>query len=141
VITEAKPMVCVSRNYTESTERVFDAWLDKTKAANFFFATPEGEMVCAEIDPRVGGSFMLVDRRNGIDVEHIGVYLEIDRPHRLSFILRVPHYHEESTRVSIGFVQLERGCELILTQEGPEFVSSTEEGWRAILDALDDVLS
>jgi len=95
-----------------------------------------------EMDARVGGTFLLVDRRDGVDVEHIGEYLEIDRPRRLSFVFRVPHYSQESSRVTLDFAPLEQGCEVVLLHEGvlPEYKASTEAGWKMILDALDAAL-
>jgi hypothetical protein len=42
------------------------------------------------------------------------------------------------TRVELALVPAGSGCELTLTQEGvlAEWASSTEEGWRSILDGL-----
>jgi uncharacterized protein YndB with AHSA1/START domain len=59
----AKTTIRVSRRYPQSTERVFDAWLDPAIAGKFLFATPAGQIVRAETDPRVGGAFCFVDRR------------------------------------------------------------------------------
>lgn len=86
----------------------------------------------------VGGSFILVDRRDGEDVEHVGEYLEIDRPRRLAFTFAVPKFSKESTRVTIGIIATETGCELTLIHEGilPEYASRTETGWNGILDGL-----
>ena len=86
----------------------------------------------------VGGSFTVVDRRDGDDVEHVGTYLEIDRPRRLVFAFRVPKYSQVTTRVSVDIVSLENGCELTLTHEGlmPDYVASAKSGWGQVLDAL-----
>ena len=135
--------VCVTRRFNTSPERVFDAWLDPDRAAKWLFATPTGEMVRVEIDARVGGSFVFVDRRNGEDVEHTGEYLEIDRPRRLVFTFGVPKYSPLFTRVIIDIVARDDGCELTLTNEDvpPEYLSSNEEGWTRIFDQLVETLS
>ncbi|MDP9253784.1 MAG: SRPBCC domain-containing protein [Verrucomicrobiota bacterium] len=87
-------------------------------------------MVRVEIDAGVGGAFVFVDRRDGEDIEHIGEYLEIDRPRRIVFSFSVPKYSQESTRVTIDIVPLETGCELTLNREGvlPEYMSRTQQG-------------
>ena len=84
--------VRVTRRFSASPERVFDAWLDPAKARTFLFATKTGEMVKAETDPRVGGRFTFTDRRDGVDVDHMGEYLTIDRPRKLVFTFVVPLY-------------------------------------------------
>jgi uncharacterized protein YndB with AHSA1/START domain len=130
--------VKIVRRFDLSAERVFDAWLDPQKAGKWLFATPTGKMVRVEIDARVGGSYNFTDRRDGQDIEHVGSYLEIDRPRRLVFTLAVPKFSKEFTRVSIDIAPLAGGCELTLSHEGilPEWADKTQEGWGKILTDL-----
>jgi len=130
--------VRVVRHFDAAPERVFDAWLDPGIAAKFLFATPTGRMVRGEIDARVGGKFVFVDRRDGEDIEHVGEYLEIDRPRLLVFTLAVPKFSTQRTTVSIDIVPDGAGCALTLTHEGvlPDYASRTEHGWGKILDGL-----
>ncbi len=134
------PVARVSHRSRAAAERVFDAWLDPAVARRFLFATPTGQVVRADIDARVGGTFVLVDRRDGVDVEHTGEYLEIDRPRRLAFTFRVPTYAESEDRVEIDIVPLESGCELTLTHtlapESAEWAAGAAEGWTGILRGL-----
>ena len=130
--------VGVVRRFDASPERVFSPWLDPKMAAKFLFATPTGRMMRAEIDARVGGKFTFVDRRDGEDIEHIGEYLEIARPHRLAFTFAVPKFSSQRTTVSIDIVPGGAGCTVTLTHAGvlPDYASRTEEGWTRILDGL-----
>jgi uncharacterized protein YndB with AHSA1/START domain len=139
---QEKVTVRVTRRFTASAERVFDAWLDPTRVGKWLFATKTGQMVRVEIDARVGGKFVIVDRRDGVDIEHVGTYLEIERPRRLVFSFSVPHYSSEITQVALEITPVGTGCELALTHEGvlPEWASRTESGWKGILDGLDAVL-
>jgi uncharacterized protein YndB with AHSA1/START domain len=95
-------------------------------------------MVRGEIDARVGGKFVFVDRRDGEDIEHVGEYLEIDRPRLLVFTFAVPKFSTQRTTVSIDIVPDGAGCALTLTHEGvlPDYASRTEHGWGKILDGL-----
>lgn len=119
-------------------ERVFDAWFDAHRAGEWLFATASGQMVQTEIDARVNGSFLFVDRREGVEVRHLGQYLEILRPERIGFTFCVPQYSVLATRVVIDIVARPTGCELTLTHAGvlPEYSSATHAGWRQILDGL-----
>ncbi|MEJ2086280.1 MAG: SRPBCC family protein, partial [Acidobacteriota bacterium] len=125
-----------------SAECVFDAWLDPEKAGRFLFATADGEMVRVEIDARVGGRYSIVDRRDGQDVEHVGEYLEIERPRRLVFTLQVPFYSEEVDRVTVQIEPTDGGCDLTLIHEtAPRWADAAVEGWSGILDSLNKALS
>jgi uncharacterized protein YndB with AHSA1/START domain len=137
-MTAEKPgTIVVTRRFAFPIERVFDAWLDPARAGQFLFVTPTGKMVRVEIDARVGGSFNIT-RRDGEDIEHVGTYLEIDRPRRLVFTFGVPKFSAQMTRVSIDLKPLPTGCELTLTHEEvpPQWLESGREGWSKILDGL-----
>jgi uncharacterized protein YndB with AHSA1/START domain len=142
--TKATATVRATHRYDAAPERVFDAWLDPKIAGKFLFATPTGQMIKAEIDPRVGGRFNFTDRRPDMgDVEHVGTYIEIDRPRRLVFDFAVPAYEPTLTRITLDFAASGAGTELTLTHEGvfEEYVKQTESGWGMILTGLDRALA
>ncbi len=130
----------VSRIFPYSAERVFDAWLDPERARRWFFATPEGEMVRAEIDPHVGGRFIFTDRRDGEDVEHTGEYLEIDRPRRLRFSFSVTGVDGPPDLVSITITPRPDGCELTLSHEMAAeysaYLDGARKAWSGMLEDL-----
>lgn len=131
--------VVVSRRFDAPAERVFDAWLDPAVAAKFLFATPTGQIVKVEIDPCVGGGFLIVDHRPETgDAEHFGRYVELDRPHRLAFDFAVEKNMKDATRVSLDIKPAGTGCELTLTHEGvwEDYAERTQDGWTTILKGL-----
>jgi uncharacterized protein YndB with AHSA1/START domain len=136
------PILRVTRKFEASAERVFDAWLNPATVGKWLFATPAGQMVRCEIDPRVGGKFLITERRDGEDVDHTGRYLEIERPRRLVFTFAVPKYSSQETRVSLDISPQGDECELSLTHESvlPEWADKTQEGWTKILGALAEEL-
>jgi uncharacterized protein YndB with AHSA1/START domain len=120
---------------------VFDAWLDPADAHHFLFATPDGEMQTVEIDPRVGGRALIVERRAGKDVHHHMQFDVIDRPTRLVFRFAAdPAAEGQWTRVSIAIAPRATGCTLTLTHEmDPEWAAyeeQTRHGWSMILASL-----
>ena len=134
----------VSHRFTASSERVYDAWLDPASLCKWLFATKDGTIVRTEVDARVGGTFVVVDRRDGVDVVHEGTYLELERPRRIVFLLRVPTYSHEQERVVVEIEGRGNGCELTLSQELDPALASRrpmiEHGWGELLAALARVL-
>jgi len=135
--TTALRSLRLTRRFDASAERVFDAWLDPATAGRWLFATDNGEMVDVTIDARVGGRFSFT-RRDGEDVEHVGEYLEIDRPRRLVFTFAVPKFDPAVTRVTLDITPVGKGCELVLTHEDvlPDWADATQQGWGMILGHL-----
>ena len=128
----------VSRRFESPPATVFEAWLDPATAGEWLFATPHGEMVQVEIDPRVGGHFHIVERRDGENAAHHGLYAELDPPRRLAFDFAAGG--TPRTRVTIDIAPAGEGAELTLTHNldsaWAEHVERTAQGWTRILDAL-----
>ena len=83
---------------------------------------------------------MVALKVNEVDAEHIGEYLEIDRPRRLVFTFHTEKGSTDLSRVSIDIAPRGTGCELTLTHEidskWSEYKDRTEAGWTNIVGAL-----
>jgi uncharacterized protein YndB with AHSA1/START domain len=138
----APVILTVTRDFDAPAERVFDAWLDPEDARGFLFATADGEMQTVEIDPRVGGRALIVERRGGKDVHHRMQFDVIDRPTRFVFRFAAdPAEEGQWTRVSIEIEPTPSGCTLTLTHEmDPQWAAyedQTRKGWTTILGNLE----
>src|SRR5438552_4671695 len=144
----AKPHIkaCVTRRFSAEPERVFDAWLDAGMLGKWMFgpAVREEEVARLDLDPREGGSFSFVVRRKGEEIDHVGKYVEIDRPRRLVFTWGVPKQSPNSARVLVDIIPLDTGCQLNLTHElhpdCADYASRTQAAWTKMLEALADTL-
>ncbi len=137
--------VQIKHRFNATAERVFDAWIDPAMLGRWMFgpAVREEEILHIVADARVGGSFSFLVRRQQQEFDHIGDYLEIDRPRRLAFSWGVGPALPES-RVTIDIAPFEGGCELTLTHEmhrkWADFAERTKGGWSTMLQALEKAL-
>jgi uncharacterized protein YndB with AHSA1/START domain len=135
----------VSHRFTAPAERVYDAFLDVSTARRFLYASATGAIVRAEIDPRVGGAYVLTDRRDGAEVEHSGTYLELERPRRIVFTMFVPGYSTSPDRVTVRITPIDGGCEVTVTHEmRPEYapyLDATIQAYAEHLKRLESVLA
>lgn len=142
----SKPQARVVRHFKVPAERVFDAWLAPEQIGQWMFGPNirVEEVVSLKVQPRIGGTFAFVVRREGKQLDHVGEYLELQRPHRLVFNWRIVQAGGEPSRVFIDIVPKPHGCELTLVHEmAPEwadFVKRSEEGWAKMLTALEKTL-
>ena len=136
--------VTVNRRFDAPAERVFDAWLDAEVARNWLFTMPDTEPVRAQIDPRIGGAFTFVDRRDGAEVVHEGTFLDIDRPTRLRLRFWVADKPEAVDMLDVRIEPDGDGCLLTLTHElHPDWAAYeayTLKAWVAMFDLLAGVL-
>ena len=133
----------IVRQFKASAERVFDAWLDPDGVGNWLFASADGVMQRVEMDPRVGGKFVISDQRGDELAEHFGTFLEIERPSRLVFSYNMDPT-EPQTVVTIEIVPLDEGCRLTLSHDmDPKWGDISEqvnEGWTMILEGLSAIV-
>ena len=136
---ERKPSaIRIVQRFDAPADRVFNAWVDPAMAGTWLFATASRPMAHVEIDPRVGGSFRLLERPGGTDVEYRGRYVEIVPPRRLVFTLAMKNTPKVATRVTAEIVPRKTGCELKLTHENvpPDHATRIEGRWAGMLYGL-----
>ncbi len=132
----------VSRQFSVAPEAIFDAWLNSKLIATWMFgpAVRNEEIVSILLDGKVGGAFSFVVLRDGRRVDHLGRYLEIERPSRLVFTWGVKQGGGDNSRVIIEITPRNGGCELTLTHEmlpqWASYVARVEESWAKMLSAL-----
>lgn len=138
----ARTTVRVTRRFSASAQRVFDAWLDPKLIGTWMFrpGVRNEEVLRIAVDARVGGVLSFLVRRQGVEIDHRGTYREIDRPRRLVFTWGVAGESEDESVVSIDIAPLSTGCELTLTHamhpKWADYAGRTEAGWTTMLAAL-----
>jgi uncharacterized protein YndB with AHSA1/START domain len=132
----------LERRIAAPPETVFEAWLDRQGVGQWLFATPGGVMETVEIDPRVGGRFTIVERRGAELAEHLGEYVEIDRPRRLAFDFWTS-FSDERTRITIEIAPDGAGSLLTLIHAGvwKDYEDQTRQGWTMILEGLERMIA
>jgi uncharacterized protein YndB with AHSA1/START domain len=140
--------VRVTRYLEAGPERVFDAWLVPRTLGQWMFGprVRDENVVRLDVDPRVGGSFSLKVERNGELVDHVGQYLEIERPHRLVFTWAVKDDSDDApSEVHIDIEASGSGCVLTLVHrmdpKWSDYADRTRDGWTTMLDALADLFA
>lgn len=132
----------VTQKFTAAPERVFDAWLDTGMLGKFMFGPQlrDEEIVRLTNDPKVGGTFSFVVRRQGMEIDHIGRYEVLDRPRKLVFTWAVAPDKIDASRVEIDIAPEGTGCTLNLSHElapeWAEYKDRTQQGWRTMVGAL-----
>ena len=131
--------VRIYRNLKAAPEQVFEAWLDPKKIAQWM-TLPFGDKVVkikTQALPRTTFSFRIL--RDGKELNHIGEYIEIRKPHRLVFTWGVEGFPMGASRVAVDFEPSDGETTLTLTHRGvdEEFITRTQQGWEKIITALE----
>lgn len=129
----------LNRHYDAIPEVVFDAWIKPEIMRQWLFANGNNELIDIIVDARKGGRFRILELNQGQQIDHYGVYIEVQRPLRLAFTLEVPWHFKGVTIVTISVFPEEGGSHLIFTQTGIDR-EITEDSWNQMLDRLGGVL-
>jgi uncharacterized protein YndB with AHSA1/START domain len=133
----------VLHRFGVAAERIFDACLDPAWVGRWMFGpnVRDEKVVRLALEPSVGGKFSFVVNRNGAEIEHVGEYLEIDRPRLLVFTWATRDALPDVSRVIIEIAARDEGCEVKLTHvmgaNWSDFVDRAANAWAKMLDALE----
>lgn len=145
-------VLTMARRFDAEEKAVFDAWTKPELMRQWLFTSEDtNQVVKNNLQP--GGSWEIVDRREGADYRAIGEYLELKAPHRLIFTFKMPQFSDAEDRVSVWISPVQDACEMTFTQEitvpheegwnegdikkaGEEFSSQSEEGWGLMFENL-----
>ena len=142
---KAAAKAVVTRRFQAEAQRVFEAWLKPELIERWMFGPQvrDEEIVHLAVDPRVGGAFSFMVERGGETIEHLGKYLEVERPRKLVFTWMIAGA-EMGSRVLLDFVEAADACELTLTHElHPSWgnrIDEMERAWARLLEGLAGVI-
>lgn len=135
----------VTHQLSVTPEQAFNAFLDPKIISKFMFGPRirDEKIIHIKTDPRVGGKFSFLVRRGGHEIDHIGEYLEIEKPLHLAFTWSTDRDTAKS-RVIVDFVKNKSGTEVTLTHEiqleWAEFVDKAKQAWSKMISVLGEVL-
>lgn len=136
--------VRLQRTFHAPAMAVFAAWLSPSSIERWMFGRGTEQIVHLEVDAQVGGRFSFLVRRAGVDFDHVGEYLELRPPQRLSFTWHVGNDRSEASRVEIELTDVEGGVMLTLVHTLPAhaapYANRTQAGWMRMLAALASVV-
>lgn len=137
--------VRVEKHFRHPPERVFDAFVDPARVGEWLFRTPDGVMERTDYEPRPGGRFHIVERREPGPAHHWGEFIVVERPQRIVFDFWVEEAEEERTRVTVEFRAAGDGCDLVLSHdlaaEWAAYADRSTAGWTMILNGLDRMMA
>ena len=146
----------MKRKFDVPAEKVFDAWTKADTIKKWMF-TMEHTNKVAESDPRVGGTWEIVDHRDGKDYRAIGEYKVVEPPTKLVFTFKMPQFSDLEDDITVEIKSLESGCEMIFTQEinvihekdwttvdiqkaHEDWKKETEQGWHYMFLGLKELV-
>ena len=149
-------MLIILRTFDEPPEKLFEAWINPDIMKKWFFTT-ELTNIYTMSEPKVGGTFEILDFHDEEDNYVLGKYKEIDPPKKLRFTFKMPHINDAEDVIEIQIKSYESGCKMTFIQEIKiptevglteeeiesklkEYHDQTEEGWGYIFDELSKVL-
>ena len=136
-------VVRIERTFAASADDVFDAWTSPEVMRRWLHPAPDWETPEAEDDLRVGGKVRVVMRRpDGTEIEMLGEYTLIDRPHRLVMTWTFDDDPTNEQLIELSFSEAEGSTTVLLINSGistDQRRDAQDWGWRGCLDQLERV--
>jgi uncharacterized protein YndB with AHSA1/START domain len=139
-VTESGYVVRIERTFAASAEEVFDAWTSPEVMRRWLHPAADWETPEAEVDLRVGGKVRVVMRRpDGTEIEMLGEYTLIDRPHLLVMTWTFGDEPSNEQVIELSFSESEGSTTVRLVNSRistDERRGAQDWGWRGCLDQL-----
>ena len=136
--------VVIRRRLRATREELFDAWTD-AEGMRAWMCPGAILSVDVQLDPRPGGTLLVIMRDATRTYEHRGEFLVVDRPSKLSFTWIAAATDHQPTVVTVEFFAIDESeTDLVLTHERfPRKDASDQyrDGWSQIADRLETHLS
>ena len=133
--------VKVEHLFAASPEQVYNAWLNPDLIRKWF-GPGLGQTEPVEVDARVGGSFRIVQIRDGQPVGHSGEYLNLERPTHLAFTWATDDDDGYST-VSITIEPASDGSSVRLVHavdaQWREYEDRIRYAWTSMMNEMDTI--
>jgi uncharacterized protein YndB with AHSA1/START domain len=134
------------RKFSKPTAQVFQAWT-QPEALRRWWCPPGWQPAAIAVDVRVGGLYRIAMRR-GSDNKEVSIegrFLEVAPPHKLVYTWRWLGAFGQmpETRVTVEFLALDEGTEIVLTHENFPDIPSWQQhrsGWIAACDRMERIL-
>lgn len=143
----SKPTAVAVQTFRVPSERVYDAILEPDMISRFMFGPllREEEILHIRNEPRGGGTFSYKVRRGEHEIDHVGDFLELDRPRRIVFTWGIASESAAGgSVVSIYITPTAEGCSVRLVHEmAPEwadFIDRSRDAWKKMLAVLATLL-
>ncbi len=144
----AEQTLIIERTYQASIDRVFDAFADVEKFAQWFSPNPNVNLEVFEYDFRQGGAYRICFHGTSGSKDIVGgTYLTITSPTQIVFTWEweAPHTYEgHQTLVTIDLADQGGETHLTLTHEklpSTEAKTNHNQGWTGALDQLEPWLA
>lgn len=133
----------VQRLIDAPIEALYNAWLDPQMLTRFM--TPDDGVTVskAEVNPVVGGRYLIVMKSPRREMPHTGEYLVLTPHTQIAFTWDSPFSIAGST-VTIDFKATDQGTMVTIHHvrfTGEEMRTNHENGWTEILEIIDTLLS
>ncbi len=130
----------VTRIIPARRKDVFDAWLTPDTLKKFMCPGPGMTCPKAEVDAKVGGSFLIVMAAGENEIPHDGTYEKISEHDEIVFTWNSPFTKVDRSVVTLQFEDEGEGAtKLTLHHVGfndEESRANHEGGWKAIVEKL-----
>ncbi len=134
-------VIKIKHNFSAKAEDVFNSFVKKENALKWIKLS--GNVKSVEINPVIGGKFLIIDLRDGEEVKTWGYYKAIEKPNRLSFSFFATEEDEkeDNSLVDIKLKDTEKGCNMLFTysmsSDWKEYEKQTKNAWQDIISKID----